>query len=73
MNGTKIKMRINRHYTTAGQSPFASIPMRKATSEIKNPDGSVVFRLEDILVPEQFSQVASDIIAQIVKSVEIPR
>ncbi len=57
-------MRIKRHYTTAGQSPFANVPMRTATSEIKNPDGSVVFKLEDILVPEQFSQVASDIIAQ---------
>ncbi|MEP0941969.1 MAG: vitamin B12-dependent ribonucleotide reductase [Rhizobiaceae bacterium] len=57
-------MRINRHYTTAGESPFANVPMRKATSEIKNPDGSIVFKLEDILVPEQFSQVASDIIAQ---------
>ena len=60
----KSEMRINRHYTTAGESPFANVPMRKATSEIKNPDGSVVFKLEDILVPEQFSQVASDIIAQ---------
>ena len=57
-------MRINRHYTTAGESPFTNVPMRKATSEIKNPDGSIVFKLEDILVPEQFSQVASDIIAQ---------
>jgi len=57
-------MRIQRHYTKAGQSPFKSVPMRKATSEIKNPDGSIVFKLEDILVPEQFSQVASDIIAQ---------
>ena len=57
-------MRIKRHYTKSGQSPFKSVPMRKATSEIKNPDGSIVFKLEDILVPEQFSQVASDIIAQ---------
>ena len=57
-------MRINRHYTKAGQSPFADVPMRTATSEIKNPDGSIVFKLENILVPEQFSQVASDIIAQ---------
>ena len=57
-------MRIERRFTKPGQSPFAAVPMRKATSEIKNPDGSVVFKLEDILVPEQFSQVASDIIAQ---------
>jgi len=58
------KMRIERRYTKAGKSPFENVPMRTATSEIKNPDGSVVFKLQDILVPEQFSQVASDIIAQ---------
>ena len=33
-------------------------------SEIKNPDGSIVFRLADIDVPAQFSQVAADILAQ---------
>ncbi|MDH3741086.1 MAG: vitamin B12-dependent ribonucleotide reductase [Hyphomicrobiales bacterium] len=37
---------------------------RNATSEIKNPDGSVVFRLEDIEVPAAWSQVAADILAQ---------
>ena len=63
-NKDREKMRIERRYTEAGKSPFANVPMRKATSEIKNPDGSIVFKLEDILVPEQFSQVASDIIAQ---------
>ena len=35
----------------------------KATSEIKNPDGSIVFRLNGFDVPEQFSQVAADILA----------
>jgi ribonucleoside-diphosphate reductase alpha chain len=40
-------------------------PFRKAaTSEIRNPDGSVVFRLENIEVPEVWSQVASDVLAQ---------
>ncbi len=57
-------MRIERHYTTDGQSPYAAIPFRSATSEIRNPDGSVVFRLEDVQVPESWSQVATDIIAQ---------
>ncbi|MBE7183712.1 MAG: vitamin B12-dependent ribonucleotide reductase [Methylobacterium mesophilicum] len=57
-------MRIERHFTKAGQSPYAEIPFRKAVSEIKNPDGSIVFRLADIDVPEQFSQVAADILAQ---------
>ncbi|MGF7054777.1 ribonucleoside-diphosphate reductase alpha chain [Bosea sp. OAE752] len=57
-------MRIERRYTTAGQSPYAAIPFRSAVSEIKNPDGSVVFRLEGIEVPETWSQVASDVLAQ---------
>ena len=57
-------MRIDRRYTRAGQSPYAEIPFRKATSEIRNPDGSVVFRAADIDVPEAWSQVAVDILAQ---------
>ncbi|KMO43519.1 ribonucleotide-diphosphate reductase subunit alpha [Methylobacterium tarhaniae] len=57
-------MRFERRITTAGQSPYASIPFRKAVSEIRNPDGSVVFRLEGIDVPEAWSQVACDVLAQ---------
>lgn len=57
-------MRIERRFTKAGQSPYAEIEFRKALSEIKNPDGSVVFRLDDIDVPSQFSQVATDVLAQ---------
>ena len=57
-------MRFERRYTTAGQSPYTGIPFRKALSEIRNPDGSVVFRLDGIDVPESWSQVASDVLAQ---------
>jgi ribonucleoside-diphosphate reductase alpha chain len=57
-------MRIERRNTTDGQSPYAGIDFRLTTSEIKNPDGSVVFRLEDVEVPEFWSQVASDVLAQ---------
>ncbi|WP_454813636.1 vitamin B12-dependent ribonucleotide reductase [Labrys neptuniae] len=57
-------MRIDRLYTKKGQSPYASIAFRTATSEIRNPDGSIVFRLEGIAVPEAWSQVAADILAQ---------
>ncbi len=57
-------MRIERRYTASGKSPYADIEFCDATSEIRNPDGSVVFRLENIQVPKQFSQVASDILAQ---------
>ncbi len=57
-------MRIERRYTKEGRSPYETIAFRKATSEIRNPDGSVVFRLADFWVPEQMSQVAADILAQ---------
>jgi ribonucleoside-diphosphate reductase alpha chain len=57
-------MQINRLYTKSGKDPLANIRFVKRTSEIKNPDGSIVFRMEDVLVPEQWSQVATDIIAQ---------
>ncbi len=57
-------MRIERRYTKTGSSPYAEIVFRHATSEIRNPDGSVVFRLENIEVPEAWSQVAADVLAQ---------
>src|ERR1700692_36655 len=58
------KMRIERRYTKEGQSPYADIAFRLTTSEIRNPDGSVVFHAENVEVPEQWSQVASDVLAQ---------
>ena len=57
-------MQINRLYTKEGQNPLASIEFSKRISEIKNPNGSVVFRMEDVMVPQHWSQVAVDIIAQ---------
>jgi ribonucleoside-diphosphate reductase alpha chain len=57
-------MRIERRFTQADQSPYSDIGFREATSEIRNPDGSTVFRLENIRVPAQWSQVATDILAQ---------
>src|SRR5208282_6917987 len=57
-------MRIERRYTKEGQSPYADIVFRLTASEIRNPDGSVVFHADDVEVPEQWSQVASDVLAQ---------
>ncbi|HZH52320.1 MAG TPA: vitamin B12-dependent ribonucleotide reductase [Microvirga sp.] len=57
-------MRIERRYTKPGLSPYTTLAFRLATSEIRNPDGSVVFKLENIEVPETWSQVASDVLAQ---------
>ncbi|MGA8600102.1 MAG: vitamin B12-dependent ribonucleotide reductase [Beijerinckiaceae bacterium] len=57
-------MRIERHYTKAGQSPYAGLDFRTTKSEIRNPDGSIVFSLEGIEVPAAWSQVAADVLAQ---------
>jgi ribonucleoside-diphosphate reductase alpha chain len=57
-------MRIERRYTKKGQSPYAAIPFRLAVSEIRNPDGSTVFKQDGIEVPEAWSQVATDVLAQ---------
>jgi ribonucleoside-diphosphate reductase alpha chain len=57
-------MRIRRLFTVEGGSPFDGLNFRKGISEIRNPDGSVVFRQTDIEVPEHWSQVACDVLAQ---------
>src|ERR1051325_261863 len=57
-------MRIERRYTKDGQSAYADIAFRLTTSEISNPDGSVVFKADNVEVPEFWSQVASDVLAQ---------
>lgn len=57
-------MQIKRFFTTKGVDPLSTIQFEKRNSEIRNPDGSIVFRMEDVIVPVQLSQVATDIIAQ---------
>ena len=57
-------MRIERRFTRKGQGPYEGIQFVKRSSEIRNPDGSVVFKLDNIDVPEQWTQLAIDILAQ---------
>ncbi|HVT24074.1 MAG TPA: vitamin B12-dependent ribonucleotide reductase [Rhizomicrobium sp.] len=57
-------MRIRRHFTVENNSPYQGIAFRNASSEIRNPDGSIVFQQTDIEVPESWSQVACDVLAQ---------
>ena len=57
-------MHIARRFTTAGRDPYETVAFRSASSEIRNPDGSVVFAAEGIEVPAEWSQVACDILAQ---------
>jgi ribonucleoside-diphosphate reductase alpha chain len=57
-------MRIRRQFTVEGRSAYEGITFRSASSEIRNPDGSVVFSQSDIEVPAEWSQVACDVLAQ---------
>src|SRR6056297_2817685 len=57
-------MKIERKFTKAGQDAYAEIEFVKTKSEIRNPDGTTVFALENVEVPSSWSQVASDVLAQ---------
>lgn len=57
-------MKIQRCYTKSSKSAFENIDFQKASSEIRNPDGALIFGLSDFEVPAGWSQVASDILAQ---------
>ncbi len=52
---------IDRRFTTAGVDPFSTVEWVRRDSRIINPDGSIVFEMEDAEVPASWSQVAADI------------
>ena len=45
-------MKINRRFTQAGSDVFQTVEYEKRTSRISNPDGSVVFEMNDAEIPE---------------------
>ncbi|UWR01007.1 vitamin B12-dependent ribonucleotide reductase [Rhodobacteraceae bacterium S2214] len=57
-------MRIERNFTKAGQDAYDAVAFNTTTSEIRNPDGTIVFKLDNCEIPDGWSQVASDVIAQ---------
>jgi ribonucleoside-diphosphate reductase alpha chain len=57
-------MKFHRYFTKAGKDALHDMPFEARKSEIRNPDGSTVFLMEDVMVPAHWSQVATDILAQ---------
>jgi len=57
-------MKIERKFTTTETGAYGAMAFALMTSEIRNPDGTIVFRNEAVEVPEGWSQVASDVLAQ---------
>jgi ribonucleoside-diphosphate reductase alpha chain len=56
-------MKFRRMYSAPNES-FAGLTFEPRTSRIVNPDGSVIFEAKDVMVPEGWSQVAVDVLAQ---------
>ncbi|MDR2733819.1 MAG: adenosylcobalamin-dependent ribonucleoside-diphosphate reductase [Spirochaetota bacterium] len=57
-------MRISRLFTQAGFSPWDGIVFEERSSVIRDPGGEIIFAMEPVLVPDFWSQLATDIIAQ---------
>jgi ribonucleoside-diphosphate reductase alpha chain len=57
-------LRFDRHFTKEGVSPFDLFEYDYRTSVIKNTTGEVVFQMDNVEVPKQWSQIATDILAQ---------
>ncbi len=57
-------MHFERRHTVEGRDPYETVPFSRRSSEIRSPDGAVIFSAPDIEVPDGWSQVAVDVLAQ---------
>ncbi len=57
-------MKIERNFTSETTGAYGAMGFSTIVSEIRNPDGSIVFRNDAVEVPEGWSQVAGDVLAQ---------
>ena len=59
---TGAGLRVPRHFTQAGINPLDQVNWDKRRTVIANPDGSIVFQMDDVEVPASWSQLATDIV-----------
>lgn len=55
-------LRVSRRFTHPGVDPLDEVSYEKRRSAIFDPDGSVVFSMDSIEVPKEWSQLATDIV-----------
>ncbi len=55
------RLKISRHFTKQGTNPLDELEYEKRSSVIAEPDGTVVFKLEGVEVPKNWTQLATDI------------
>ena len=60
----KKGLKFERLFTKENLSPYDQFKYELRTSVIRGADGSVVFEQKDVEVPKEWSQVATDILAQ---------
>lgn len=60
----KDGLKFDRYFTVEGTHPFDQFNYAYRSSVIKNPAGDIVFKMDNVEVPENWSQVATDILAQ---------
>ncbi len=63
-NNLSSGLRFSRHFTKEDVSPFDMFEYDYRTSVIRNPTGEIVFEMNNVEVPKQWSQIATDILAQ---------
>ncbi|MTI33480.1 adenosylcobalamin-dependent ribonucleoside-diphosphate reductase [Xanthovirga aplysinae] len=63
-NSEKSGLNFKRFYTTEGQNVFEQFQYKKCNTTIRNTDGTQVFTMEEVEVPADWTQLASDILAQ---------
>ena len=59
---TLAGLTVPRRYTRPGVNPLDEVTWDKRRTVITNPDGSVVFQMDDVEVPADWSQLATDIV-----------
>ncbi|MFO1520404.1 MAG: vitamin B12-dependent ribonucleotide reductase [bacterium] len=55
-------LKISRAHTAKGQDPLSQIRYERWSSVITDPDGSVVFKMDSVEAPADWSQLAVDIL-----------
>jgi ribonucleoside-diphosphate reductase alpha chain len=57
----ELKVTVPRRYTKPGINPLDALHWTRRKSVIADPDGTVVFKMDDAEVPEDWSQLATDV------------
>jgi ribonucleoside-diphosphate reductase alpha chain len=57
-------VKIPRHFTSSSRDPYCGLSFEPRTSEIRDPNGRVIFHRDNVVVPARWSQIATDILAQ---------